>query len=208
MRGCRHALKGQFGTTRKLEALLAINFGEIDAGISFFSSIAIILGAIFVVLEIRDNRKMIEAATLQAKAAAVQADSSAQQTRQNIDIANMEIIMRLYEFANTKEVQTSWLTVLNSKITSFEDFGKLSRDEQVSFYQIASLFESIGVLLDRKLITLQTVDDMFLPQTAWRKMKPFLDGLEQTSGGQVFPFFQMLSSELDKTNAEALKKTS
>ncbi len=183
-----------------MEPLLAINFGEIDAGISFFSSIAIILGAIFVVLEIRDNRKMIEAATLQAKAAAVQADSSAQQTRQNIEIADMDIIMRLYEFANTREVQTSWLNVLNSRIGSFEDFQRLPREEQVSFYQIASLFESIGVLLDKKIITLQTVDDMFLPQMAWHKMKPFIDGIEKASGTQGFPFFQMLNTELDKMN--------
>jgi len=177
--------------------LAVVNLGEIDAGISFLSSLAIILGALFVVLEIRDNKKMIEAATEQAKAAAVQADASAKQTKQNIDIANMDIIMRLYEFANTKEVQTAWHTVVNSSVDSFEDFQKLSRDDQVSFYQIASLFESLGVLLNKGIIDLRTVDDMFLPQVAWRKMKPFLEGLENASGTQNFPFFQKLNADMD-----------
>ena len=176
---------------------MVANLGEIDAGISFLSSLAIILGAVFVVLEIRDNKKMIEAATEQAKAAAVQADASAKQTKQNIDIANMDIIMRLYEFANTKEVQTAWHTVVNTNLRSYEDFQKLSRDDQVSYYQIASLFESLGVLLNKGIIDLRTVDDMFLPQVAWRKMRPFLDGLEKASGSQSFPFFEKLNADMD-----------
>jgi len=158
---------------------------------------AIIIGALFVVFEIRDNQKMIQAATDQAKAAAIQAQSSAEQTRQNTEIADMDIIMRLYEFANTREVQTSWLTVLNSNLRSFEEFQKLPRDDQVSYYQVASLLESIGVLLDRGIITLQTVDDMFLPQMAWQRMKPFLDGLRTSSGGEAFPFFEKLNREME-----------
>lgn len=182
---------------------LAVNFAEVDSSIAFLSSMAIILGAVFVVLEIRDNKKMIQAATEQAKAAAVQADASAEQTKQNIEIADMDIIMRLYEFANTREVQTAWLTVINNQIKTFEDFKKLSREDQVSFYQIASLFESIGVLLDRGIITLKTVDDMFLPQTAWQKMGPFLDGLRVQAGEEAFPFFEKLNRDMEKLNPPA-----
>jgi hypothetical protein len=183
-----------------LVPFLDINFGEIDSSIAFLSSMAIILGAVFVVLEIRDNKKMIQAATEQAKAAAVQADASAQQTKQNIEIADMDIIMRLYEFANTREVQTAWLTVVNNEIESYDDFKKLPKEDQVSFYQIASLFESIGVLLDRGIITLKTVDDMFLPQTAWKKMAPFLDGLRAQAGAEAFPFFEKLNSDMGRLN--------
>jgi hypothetical protein len=188
--------------------VLIIDFGAVNSIVSFISSMAIVLGAIFVVFEIRDNRKMIQAATEQAKAAAIQAESSAEQTKQNIQIADMDIIMRLYEFANTREVQTAWLTILNSNLGSFEEFQKLPKEEQVSFYQIASLFESIGVLLDRGIISLKTVDDMFLPQTAWQRMEPFLDGLRARSGSEAFPFFKMLNSEMDRiaTQAELDKK--
>ncbi len=181
-----------------MEPLATITFGEVDTGIAFLSSMAIILGALFVVLEIRDNRKMIEAATAQARAAVVQADASAQQTKQEIQIAQMDIIMRLYEFANTKEVQNAWLTVVNNTLKTYDDFKQLPKDDQVSFYQIASLFESIGVLLDRKVITLNTVDDMFLPQVAWKKLGPFLDGVRGASGSEAFPFFEKLNREMEK----------
>ncbi len=182
---------------------LAVSFDAVNSAIAFLSSMAIILGALFVVFEIRDNKKMIQAATDQAKAAAIQAESSAEQTKQNIEIANMDIIMRLYEFANTREVQTAWLAVLNSSIKSFDDFRKLSNEEQVSWYQVASLFESVGVLLDRGVITLRTVDDMFLPQTAWEKMKPFLDGLKTPSGEAAFPYFEKLNREMGNLQPSA-----
>ena len=169
---------------------------------------AIIIGALFVVFEIRDNQKMIQAATDQAKAAAIQAQASAKQTRQNTEIADMDIIMRLYEFANTREVQTAWLTVFNSNLRSFDEFQNLPREDQVSFYQIASLFESIGVLLDRGIITLQTVDDMFLPQTAWQKLKPFLDGYRTISGEEGYPFFDKLNRDMGIMKSSAVKNWS
>jgi hypothetical protein len=191
-------IKGETRDTDGLELVLGFSVVTVEDSISFLSSMAIILGAIFVVLEIRDNRKMIEAATEQAKAANIQADSSAQQTKQNVEIAEMDIIMRLYEFANSREVQTAWLTVLDSRLTSFDDFRRLPKEQQVSFYQIASLFESLGVLLDRQMINLKTVDDMFLPQTAWDRMKPFLEGLKASSGSDPFPFFKKLNEDMSK----------
>ena len=165
---------------------------------------AIILGAIFVVLEIRDNKKMIEAATDQAKAAAIQADASAKQIQQNIEIADMDIIMRLYEFANSREAQTSYLTVVNSNLKSYDDFLKLSKEDQVSFLQVSSLFESIGVLLDRRIITLQTVDDMFVPELAWQRLKPFMDGVsENVIGDDNFPYFAKLVKAMEEKKAQA-----
>ena len=161
---------------------------------------AIILGAIFVVLEIRDNKKMIEAATEQAKAAAIQADASAKQIQQNIEIADMDIIMRLYEFANTREAQTSYLTVVNSNLKSYDDFLKLSKEDQVSFLQVSSLFESIGVLLDRGIITLQTVDDMFVPEICVAEAEA-LHGRRQRERhrGRQFPLLR----EAGQGNGEA-----
>jgi hypothetical protein len=192
-----------------LEPLATINFGEVNASIAFLSSMAIILGAIFVVLEIKDNKKMIEAATEQAKAAAIQADASAKQIQQNIEIADMDIIMRLYEFANSRESQSSYLTVVNSDLKSYDDFLKLPREDQISFLQISSLFESLGVLLDRGIITLKTVDDMFVPQIAWKKLKPFMDGVSaNVIGAENFPYFAKLVRAMEAKNAEAAAKKS
>ncbi len=174
-----------------------MDISEITSVVSFFSSLAIILGAIFVVLQIRDNKKLIQAANEQAKAAAVQATMTTEQLKQNNEIADMDLIMRLYEFANSAEVQSAWLNVLNSHVSSYEEFEKLPKPEQVSFYQVAALFESLGVLVDREIVKLDVVEDMFQTEVAWNAMRSFLSGMQQKYGGEEgYPFFAKLYKKL------------
>lgn len=159
-----------------------MDFGDILSDLSLASSLAIILGALFVIVQLRQNSKLIEAATEQAKAAAVQAGLTTEQLKQSSAHVNMDIIMRLYEFANTAEFQTAWLTVVNAHIMSFEDFQKLPKIEQVSFFQIASLFESLGVLVERGIVGPDIVDDMFLTELAWKSLKVFVQGIRNKHG--------------------------
>ena len=171
---------------------LAIDFAEVSSIVAFVSSLAIALGAVFVVLQIRDNRKLILASTEQARAAVIQAKLSTDQLKQNNDIADMEMIMRIYEFANTAEVQSSLLTVIDSNLKSYEEFERLPKTEKVAFYQLAALFESIGVLVDKGFVSIETIDDMFIPEHAWLHMKPFIDGINKNAGEEVYVFFRKL----------------
>jgi hypothetical protein len=177
--------------------LASFDFSEVTPIVSFFSSLAIILGSIFVVFQIRDNKKLILAANAQARAAATQANLQTEQMKQTNEIRDMDLIMRLYEFANTAEVQSAWLTVTNTRITSYADFEKLPKPEQVSFYQIAALFESLGVLVERGIVKLEVVGDMFLTELAWTKMKPFLTGVREKYGdNESYIFFEKLNNRL------------
>lgn len=133
-------------------------------------------------VQIKQNSSLIRAAIEQAQAAAFQARLTNEQMKQNNELANMDLIMRLYEFANTAEVQAAWLTVLNSKISSYEDFLELPKSEQVAFYQIGALFESLGVLVERGIVKVDIIEDMFLTKLAWRSMRPFISGMRQAYG--------------------------
>ena len=159
-----------------------MDIGTITSDVSLLSSIAIILGAIFVVVQIRQNNRLISAASEQARASAIQAKLTTEQLKQNNEIANMDLIMRLYEFANSAEVQSAWLTVLNSTVTSFEQFEKLPKPEQVAYFQIAALFESLGVLVQRGIVKPDLIDDMFDTPLAWRSLAPFVSGIRQRYG--------------------------
>ena len=159
-----------------------MDIGNITADLSLLSSIAIILGALFVIVQLRQNNRLIEAATEQAKTAAVQAKLTNDQMKQNNELANMDLIMRLYEFANTAEVQSAWLTVLSSKIRSFQDFLNLPKQDQVSFYQIGALFESLGVLVQRGIVKPDIIEDMFLTELAWESMRTFVIGMRELHG--------------------------
>ena len=164
---------------------------------SLLSSIAIILGVIFVVIQIRQNNRLISASAQQAESAAVQAKLTTEQLRQNNEIANMDLIMRLYEFANTAEVQSAWLTVVNANLSSYEEFSKLAKTEQVAFYQIGALFESLGVLVERGIVKLEVIDDMFLTRLAWKSMKPFVVGTREKYGEEEsYVAFEQLHNRL------------
>jgi len=116
----------------------------------------------------------------------------------------MDMMMRLYEFANTAEFQSAWLTVISSKVKSFQDFTSLPKSEKVSFFQVAALFESIGVLLDRNIVSKGTVDDMFLTQTAWKALQPFIDGMREKYGEEEsYAFFERLHKALLNSGTEA-----
>lgn len=142
--------------------------------LQIMGTLGVLFGAIFVGLQLRSTNKQ----------------------------SKMDMIMRLYEFANSVEFQAAWLTVLQSKIGSFEDFEKLPPKDQVSFYQVAALFESLGVLLQRKAVTAGIVDDMFLTELAWRATKPFVMGMRSRFGADDnYYYFERLYQQLEQLRA-------
>ena len=174
-----------------------VTLTDLTGDISLLSSLAVIIGALFVAVQLTQNNRLIRVAADQAQAAVVQAKLSTEQLKQTNEIADMDLVMRLYEFANSTEFQTAWLTVLNSKITSFDDFERLPDSAKVAFYQVAALFESLGVLVEKKMMSLETVDDMFLTELAWKTMKPFVSGTREKFGEQFsYAFFEKLHNQL------------
>lgn len=174
-----------------------MDLAGISYDVSLISSLAIILGTIFVIVQIRQTNRMISVAGEQAEAAAVQAKLTTEQLKQDHELANMDLIMRLYEFANTVEVQASWLTVLNAHLSTYDDFLELSKAEQVAFYQIGALFESLGVLVEKGIVKSGLVEDMFLTQLAWETMKPFVTGVRQRFGEEEnYIAFQKLYEQI------------
>jgi hypothetical protein len=176
-----------------------LDLDSLTSDVSLVSSIAIIIGTVFVVVQIRQNNSLIRAAAEQAQAAAVQAKSTTEQLKKNNEPANMDMVMRLYEFANTADVQSAWLTVLKAKISSYEDFEKLTKTEQGAFFQIGALFESLGVLVQRGMVKLDIIEDMFLTRLAWESMKPFVSGVRERYGEEEsYVAFERLYERLTK----------
>ncbi len=155
-----------------LDLILQTTFDTISADATLLASVAIILGTVFVVLEMKDNRRLVEASFKQANTAALQ-------LQQNYQLSTVDLITKIYDFANSLEVQRSWLTVLGTNITSFNDFEKLPEEKQLAFHQIASLFESVGLLVEKGYVKVELVDDMFATQLAWKSLEPFIRGMRE-----------------------------
>jgi hypothetical protein len=151
---------------------LQISFDAVSSDATLLASVAIILGTIFVVLEMKDNRRLVEATFKQADAAALQ-------LKLNYDVSTVDLITKIYDFANSLEVQRSWRTVIDSDLKSYDEFEGLPAEEQLAFHQIASLFESVGLLVEKGYVKEDLVDDMFATRLAWRKLEPYVKGMRQ-----------------------------
>jgi uncharacterized protein DUF4760 len=180
---------------------LQVSFESVSADATLLASVAIILGTIFVVIEMRDNKRMVEASLRQANTAALQ-------LRQNYEISTVDLITKIYDFANSLEVQRSWFTVLNTKLASYEDFERLPEEKQLAFHQIASLFESVGLLVEKGFVKEDLVDDMFATRLAWQALEPFVKAMRKKFASEdYYAWFEKLRSRLaelsDKQSAAA-----
>ena len=177
------------------DTLLQVNFDTISADATLLASIAIILGTVFVVIEMRDNRRLVEASYRQANTAALQ-------LKQNYELSTVDLITKIYDFANSLEVQRSWFVVLNTRLSSFEEFERLPEDKQLAFHQIASLFESIGLLVEKGYVKESLVDDMFATQLAWKTLEPFVHGMRTKHASEdYYAFMEKLHDRLQASAA-------
>jgi hypothetical protein len=183
-------------------SFFGITFTSINADAQLLSAIAIILGAVFVVYQIRDDKKLIEASVRQANSSAEQAKLTTNQLKQNYELATVDLVTKIYDFANSLEVQKSWLTVLTTELNSFEDFEQMPESKQLAYYQMASLFESVGLLVEKNYVSQELVDDMFATQLAWQRLKPFIMGMRKTHATEdYYAFFEKLTMRLAALNA-------
>lgn len=189
-----------------------LDLGAFAADTSILASVAIILGAVFVVYQIRQDDKMIQATIKQADANAEQAKLTMKQVVQNSELATVDLVMRIYEFADSIEVQRSYLTVIQSRISSFEDFERLPEEKQLAFLQIASLFESLGFLVEKGYVRMDIVDDMFATKVAWEATNPFILGMRKRYSTEDYYFFferlytRLLGNDTGSITAEFLTK--
>ena len=175
-------------------------FGEISTDASLLSSIAIILGAVFVVIQLRDDKALLEASVRQANSSQEQARLTTEQLKQNHELATVDLVTKIYDQANSLEVQNSWFTVLNTKISSPDDFANIPESTQIAYLQMASLFESIGLLVERNYVNSDLIDDMFATQQAWESLKPFVMWMRKKyETEEYYYFFERLRNRLVQT---------
>ena len=171
--------------------------GSLQGDANLLSSFAIILGAIFVVFQLRDDRKLIEASIQQADSSAEQARLTTEQLKQNYELSTVDLVTDIYDFANGLEFQRSWLTVIRAKIPSYAEFQKLPEEKQLAFYQVASLFESLGFLVEKGYVKQEIIDDMFATQLAWQSLESFITGVRQEYEAEdYYIFFEKLHKRL------------
>lgn len=147
---------------------------DLDTVVSIVTTLSIVIGVVFTVLEIRHLAK----------------------TRKT------EVIMKIYERFGTREIVEAINRVGNAKFENIADYNKKYGFTDVIL--IAELFEGIGVLLEQNLIDMKMVDKLFGPSLnlLWVRMEPVLyamrEGLKEPF---FFSHFEYLINRLNSYRA-------
>jgi hypothetical protein len=149
----------------------------------------VLVGVVYYVLEIRHQSK-----TRQAEIETRQAD----------------LLMRIYSTFGSEEFWKALTRTFNLDFKDYDEFvkkyystttGFVDSPEIIGMSIVNVMFEQIGVLLNRKLIDLGLVDDLFgyIAIPLWEKIKPVVDGYrKQFQSPRSLQQFEYLYNELKK----------
>lgn len=126
------------------------------------------------------------------------------QIRNQTKLRQTDMVMRLYTTFESKEFQMAYQKVLGLEFEDYADYVKrYAKNDEIltATYSVGIFFEGIGLLVKRKLINIDLVDDLFtLPIVdIWEKMKPLVEGRrEQIKRPQTLEWFEYLYNEMKK----------
>jgi len=121
------------------------------------------------------------------------------QIRQQTKIRQMDLVMRLFSTFASDEFQEEYIKFLDLKINDYDEFVKTYGLR--GMFKVFSFFESVGILLNRKIISIDLVQQLFRQSIPiiWEKGKPIQIGMRrkynQPSWGQ---WFEYLYNEIKK----------
>ena len=96
-----------------------------------------------------------------------------------------DLIMRLYATFMSKEFQEADVQVIMLNVKDYAEyqtkFGPYPSDHpmHIAFRQVAAFFEAVGILLNKKLIDIDIVYEIFFVQQRWEKLWPIIRDLRQ-----------------------------
>jgi hypothetical protein len=116
-----------------------------------------------------------------------------------------DMVMRLYATFGSTEFQTVYQRIMNLEFEDYADFLKryATSDPEVlaASYSVGIFFEGIGVLVNRRLISMDLVDDLLSSPVVdtWDKLKPLVEGRrERLKRPQTLEWFEYLYNEMKK----------
>jgi hypothetical protein len=119
--------------------------------------------------------------------------------RHQTKIRQMDLLMRLFSTFDSNEFQEEYIKFLDLKITDYDEYVKTYGLK--GLFKIFPFFEALGIMLNRKMVSLDLVEQMYSQsiQIMWEKTKPIQKGLRkkynQSKWGE---WFEYLYDEMKK----------
>jgi len=128
------------------------------------------------------------------------------QIRHQTRMRQTDLVMKLYSQFNSFEFQKVWYEILKREAKDYYDYEK--KYGLAEFTAIDIFFEGIGILLRRKLIDIELVDDMFTTpiKWTWEKMKDItLEWRKVRNQPEIGEWLEYLYNEMKRREQLASK---
>ena len=101
------------------------------------------------------------------------------QLRDLVKTRQTDLVMRLYSTFGSKEHMEAYRGIMSMEIRDYDEFIKKYPSgtiESTMVYIVSAFYEGVGVLLHRKLVDIDLVDDLFSTPIIqiWEKIEPFV----------------------------------
>lgn len=121
------------------------------------------------------------------------------QIRHQAKVRQTDLVMKLYSQFNSLEFQKTYNEVLKREAKDWHDYDNKYGPVEVT--AVGMFFEGIGILLKRKLIAAELVDDMFTTpiESTWERMKDItLEYRKVRNQPEILEWFEYLYNEMQK----------
>ena len=139
------------------------------------------------------------------------------QVRHQTRVRQTDLIMRLYSTIVTREFVENDVSIFKQEVNDLEGFMHkygsfpkfMESPDYVPYMMDSEFFEGVGILLRRKLIDIELVDDLFSSPiiTIWEKTLPITKALrEYFKRPQLAEWFEYLYDEMKKREQQLQSK--
>jgi hypothetical protein len=121
------------------------------------------------------------------------------QIRHQTKIRQTDLVMRLYSDFGRREFLEANKRVMDDASKDYKAF--LKEYGWTDVVQVGTFYEGIGVLLKRRLIDLDLVDDLFSEpiRSLWGRIKPIIEeDRKRFNQPRIFEWFEYLYNEMQK----------
>lgn len=146
---------------------------DITAISAVIASASIVIAAIYYILQLRHQNRM----------------------RQT------DLVMRLYSTFDSMEFLQAWRKIYFTEFKNYDDFLRKLGGKREAAMKVFRFYEQVGVLLRRKLIDIDLVDDLFGNNAiiTWEKTKgSILEETREKVNPRAYVNFEYLYNELKK----------
>jgi len=134
------------------------------------------------------------------------------QIRHQTKLRQTEMVMRLYATFGSTEFQNAYQKIMGLEFENYVDALKRYATNRAEISSAATsvgtFFEGIGVLVKRRLISMDLVDDLFgtMILHTWEKFKPLVKARrEQEETTETLQWFEYLYNEMLKRKQQQAK---